>query len=403
MQDDMTNGQQVIGLEPGETDREGAMAKADLHKLANYALKLYKSIDDEDQLESWVQAKITKAADYVASVYHYMAYEMKFSQYGEQLNDAEIYNEDQKAAMAARLAEAKAKLAALKQLQAEKIINEGRVKTPVEKFNFEELDEVFDAEAKPGDKKKTTHGVATKTKTGMKHERSFKDDNKSKEKEEKMDEVFDSGTKPGDKKKTTHGVATKTKTGLKHERKFKDDAKDKEDKKVDEALKGNQSKIDANKNGKIDADDFKKLRAGKKVKEGLDPVGKEDDDVNNDGKKDKSDDYLKNRRKAVSAAINKDKNVDETMEEKCDECGMYESKCECNHVDESMTDVVKAEQPYKSAKTGKMVTPPKGATQPPADSAYPPGDKRNMQTKESSLNESAEFLRMKEFLTRLNG
>ena len=34
-------------------------------------------------------------------------------------------------------------------------------------------------------------------------------------------------------------------------------------------------------------------------KEALDPVGKEDDDINNDGKKDKTDKYLKNRRKAI--------------------------------------------------------------------------------------------------------
>lgn len=37
-------------------------------------------------------------------------------------------------------------------------------------------------------------------------------------------------------------------------------------------------------------------------------------------------------------------------------------------VREEMTDVLKAEQPYKDEKTGKMVTPPKGATMPPADS-----------------------------------
>ena len=41
--------------------------------------------------------------------------------------------------------------------------------------------------------------------------------------------------------------------------------------------------------------------------EELDPVGKEDDDVNNDGKVDKTDKYLKNKRKAVSKAINKQK------------------------------------------------------------------------------------------------
>ena len=37
--------------------------------------------------------------------------------------------------------------------------------------------------------------------------------------------------------------------------------------------------------------------------EGLDPVGKEDDDINNDGKVDKTDKYLATRRKAVAANI----------------------------------------------------------------------------------------------------
>ena len=37
----------------------------------------------------------------------------------------------------------------------------------------------------------------------------------------------------------------------------------------------------------------------------LDPVGKEDADINNDGKVDKTDDYLKNRREKVSKAIKK--------------------------------------------------------------------------------------------------
>ena len=43
-----------------------------------------------------------------------------------------------------------------------------------------------------------------------------------------------------------------------------------------------------------------------KIPEGkMDPVGKEDGDINNDGKKDKTDKYLMNRRKAVSKAIAK--------------------------------------------------------------------------------------------------
>ena len=40
-----------------------------------------------------------------------------------------------------------------------------------------------------------------------------------------------------------------------------------------------------------------------KMKEGLDPVGKEDGDVNNDGKKDSTDSYLLKRRKAIAKAM----------------------------------------------------------------------------------------------------
>jgi len=45
----------------------------------------------------------------------------------------------------------------------------------------------------------------------------------------------------------------------------------------------------------------KSEKVGKKG--GLDPVGKEDGDINNDGKKDKTDKYLANRRKAIGNAI----------------------------------------------------------------------------------------------------
>ena len=47
----------------------------------------------------------------------------------------------------------------------------------------------------------------------------------------------------------------------------------------------------------------KKKKMAKIMDEAMDPVGKEDDDVNNDGKKDKTDDYLKNRRGAVSKSV----------------------------------------------------------------------------------------------------
>ena len=45
------------------------------------------------------------------------------------------------------------------------------------------------------------------------------------------------------------------------------------------------------------------LGAYSRLKEKLDPVGKEDDDIDNDGDVDKTDDYLANKRKAVAKAI----------------------------------------------------------------------------------------------------
>ena len=53
----------------------------------------------------------------------------------------------------------------------------------------------------------------------------------------------------------------------------------------------------------------------KVLEEKMDPIGKEDKDINNDGKIDKTDDYLKNRRKAVSKAIGKKKTNEEILEE----------------------------------------------------------------------------------------
>ena len=57
------------------SDEDGWMAKEQLYKTAQYAIKLHQLIGDTDNLEPWVQAKITKAADYLSSVKHYMEYE----------------------------------------------------------------------------------------------------------------------------------------------------------------------------------------------------------------------------------------------------------------------------------------------------------------------------------------
>lgn len=86
---------------------EAAMARADLYKLANYSMKLFKMIHEGQELEGWVQAKITKAADYVASVYHFMEYEMKSSDYGSKLENSDVYSESVRNAFEQKLMEAK--------------------------------------------------------------------------------------------------------------------------------------------------------------------------------------------------------------------------------------------------------------------------------------------------------
>ncbi len=60
---------------PKVDDHEAKMARADLYKLAQYSAKLFKMINENDELDGWVQSKITKAADYISSVYHYLEYE----------------------------------------------------------------------------------------------------------------------------------------------------------------------------------------------------------------------------------------------------------------------------------------------------------------------------------------
>jgi uncharacterized protein YoxC len=52
------------------------------------------------------------------------------------------------------------------------------------------------------------------------------------------------------------------------------------------------------------------------LNEKMDPVGKEDDDINNDGKIDKTDDYLLNKRKAISKALKKEDMDDDDIAKK---------------------------------------------------------------------------------------
>jgi len=68
-------------LPNGEIDDEGRMAKRQLSDIAEYAQELSGMLSDETQLEAWVQSKLTKAADYIKTVKHYVEYGMEEGAY----------------------------------------------------------------------------------------------------------------------------------------------------------------------------------------------------------------------------------------------------------------------------------------------------------------------------------
>ena len=116
------------------------------------------------------------------------------------------------------------------------------------------------------------------------------------------------------KKKTAEKKAALEK---KHGKKMDDHPEYPNKKYVDEAdMSGAPSIKDAKpaKKTEVKYDPHMKVMAPS-VKEALDPVGKEDGDVDNDGDKDKSDKYIMKRREAIRKAISKKKVSEELGEE----------------------------------------------------------------------------------------
>ena len=72
-------------------DYEGRMAKQNLFKLHKYSKELFEMLDDHVEMESWVQEKISKAADYISTVKHYLEYEMQF---GPEKNPYDSHEDD---------------------------------------------------------------------------------------------------------------------------------------------------------------------------------------------------------------------------------------------------------------------------------------------------------------------
>ena len=453
----------------GDSDREGAMAKADLFKLANYAHKLYQQLEDDTQLESWVQAKITKAADYIASVYHFMEYEMKFSEYGHHLDNSDTLSEGQKMRLKEMLAEAKGKVKEIKKAQAEKMsdkVQEGvlsggsrkctecdgsgmvwedpkpipdHVKKMAGDYNRkakamhaahkrldknhngipddEEVEEGFDEKSKEGDSFKTATGVATKISGGVKHTNtSYHDDGDADEKSGKGKKSHAKAQSAAEKKEKAPAQKQSPKSaktwGMKDGEKF--DNRDKEKaveetygqgvyeakKKGDGNLANNAKPYDKVTRGDVVAGRLgKDEKGGKAVKEAAPSAGlskakksavvkkaKKGEDI---GKPGKSFDKVakaagggEKGEKIAAAAMWK--NIKETTAYIAEKAAASKKK---EKVTDENLEVVPNPSGAKDAEEAKKL----GAMMPAKAGEKDP------------IKESADFTRMKEFLTRLNG
>ena len=63
------------GEEKDPDGYEGAMARRELFHLAQQAQQLHDMLQDDENLEPWVQAKLTKAADYVEAAFKAIIYD----------------------------------------------------------------------------------------------------------------------------------------------------------------------------------------------------------------------------------------------------------------------------------------------------------------------------------------
>lgn len=83
------NGQMMPSYNEEPRDNEVHMARADLYRTAKLAIMLHdmlKNVGEGQGLDAWVQRKLTRAADYIESVFDYMDYEMR---YPEEMTEAD--------------------------------------------------------------------------------------------------------------------------------------------------------------------------------------------------------------------------------------------------------------------------------------------------------------------------
>ena len=77
-----------------EEDHEGDMAKRQMFKTAQYAAEIFDNIQDGDEFPAWIQSKMTKVADYIGAVKHYLEYDHVMGEKLDKDADAGDYVKD---------------------------------------------------------------------------------------------------------------------------------------------------------------------------------------------------------------------------------------------------------------------------------------------------------------------
>jgi hypothetical protein len=245
-------------IDLGHEDDEPHMIKSELYKVAKYALELYKMVDQfegkgEVDFPAWWQSKVTKATSMISSAKHYLEFELT-----EPAMDQAVVGTDEP-------------------------MNEGRPhlevgdKVKASKEYGGLSGEVVDIKGS---------FVVVKTKKGTK---SYHESDLNKEGEKALGEV---GAEYRPKRPAPKVGDT-----------------------VGNTVQGFNFTVVGIHGDKMEVEDEKTLirfmtdidnmyvPSTNEAKKKLDPVGKEDKDINNDGKVDKTDKYLKNKRVKIGQAI----------------------------------------------------------------------------------------------------
>ena len=83
-----------MGVDHHDDDHEGSMAKRQMFKTAEYAAIIFDMIQEGDEFPAWIQSKMTKIADYIGVVKHYLEYDHIMGEKLDKDSDAGDYVKD---------------------------------------------------------------------------------------------------------------------------------------------------------------------------------------------------------------------------------------------------------------------------------------------------------------------